>query len=81
VTDGRGRAGPARAFPEPPSEEPDHGRPRIREHRYRQRFAVHPIFILTENATLALMVHEKAWSRLEELEAFCMQNALPFSRW
>src|SRR3546814_8432995 len=27
------------------------------------------------------MAHEVAWGRFEELEAFCVRNALPFSRW
>lgn len=36
---------------------------------------------LPENATLDLMAHEVAWGRFEELEAFCVRNALPFSRW
>ena len=27
------------------------------------------------------MVHEVAWGRFEQLEAFCVKNALPFSRW
>ena len=36
---------------------------------------------LTWNAALELMAHEVAWGRFEELEAFCVKNALPFSRW
>lgn len=36
---------------------------------------------LTRNAALELMAHEVAWGRFEELEAFCVRNALPFSRW
>ena len=36
---------------------------------------------LTVNAALELMAHEVAWGRFEELEAFCVKNALPFSRW
>ncbi|QGP79404.1 hypothetical protein [Sphingobium sp. CAP-1] len=36
---------------------------------------------LPENAALDLMAHEVAWGRFEQLEAFCMTNALPFSRW
>src|SRR3546814_572855 len=36
---------------------------------------------LTGNAALELMAHEVAWGRFEELEAFCVRNALPFSRW
>lgn len=27
------------------------------------------------------MAHEVAWGRFEELEAFCVANALPFARW
>lgn len=36
---------------------------------------------LTGNAALELMAHEVAWGRFEALEAFCVTNALPFSRW
>lgn len=36
---------------------------------------------LTGNAALELMAYEVAWGRFEELEAFCVKNALPFSRW
>jgi hypothetical protein len=36
---------------------------------------------LTGNAALELMAHEVAWGRFEDLEAFCVKNALPFSRW
>lgn len=36
---------------------------------------------LPEGAALDLMVHEVAWGRFEALEAFCVKNALPFSRW
>lgn len=36
---------------------------------------------LTGNAALELMAHEVAWGRFEELEAFCVNNALPYSRW
>lgn len=36
---------------------------------------------LTGTAALELMAHEVAWGRFEELEAFCVKNALPFSRW
>ena len=36
---------------------------------------------LTWNAALELMAHEVAWGRFEALEAFCVKNALPFSRW
>lgn len=36
---------------------------------------------LPHNAPLDLMAHEVAWGRFEELEAFCVTNALPFSRW
>lgn len=36
---------------------------------------------LTGDAALELMAHEVAWGRFEELEAFCVRNALPFSRW
>jgi hypothetical protein len=36
---------------------------------------------LPDNAALDLMAHEVAWGRFEELEAFCVRNALPFSRW
>lgn len=36
---------------------------------------------LAGNAALDLMAHEVAWGRFEELEAFCVNNALPFSRW
>src|SRR3546814_16856452 len=36
---------------------------------------------LTGNSALELMAHEVAWGRFEELEAFCVRNALPFSRW
>lgn len=36
---------------------------------------------LTGNTALDLMAHEVAWGRFEELEAFCVKNALPFSRW
>lgn len=36
---------------------------------------------LAGNAALDLMAHEVAWGRFEELEAFCVKNALSFSRW
>lgn len=36
---------------------------------------------LAGNAALELMAHEVAWGRFEELEAFCVKNALSFSRW
>jgi hypothetical protein len=36
---------------------------------------------LPESAALHLMAHEVAWGRFKALEAFCVKNALPFSRW
>jgi hypothetical protein len=36
---------------------------------------------LPEIAALDLMAHEVAWCRFVPLEAFCIKNALPFSRW
>ena len=36
---------------------------------------------LPDNAPLDLMAHEIAWGRFEGLEAFCVTNKLPFSRW
>ena len=36
---------------------------------------------LPESGGLELMAHEVAWGRFEALEAFCIKNALPFSRW
>ena len=36
---------------------------------------------LPENGPLRLMAHEVAWGRFEELEAFCIANGLPFTRW
>jgi hypothetical protein len=32
---------------------------------------------LPDNSPLNLMAHEVAWGRFEELEAFCVKNALP----
>lgn len=36
---------------------------------------------LPTDEPLALMAHEVAWGRFEELEAFCQAHALPFARW
>lgn len=36
---------------------------------------------LPTDGPLALMAHEVAWGRFEELEAFCVENCLPFARW
>jgi len=36
---------------------------------------------LPQGEPLRLMAHEVAWGRFEELEAFCLENALPFARW
>lgn len=36
---------------------------------------------LPERAALDLLAHEVAGGRFEALEAFCVNNALPFSRW
>ena len=36
---------------------------------------------LAGNAALNLMAHEVAWRRFEELEVFCVKNAIPLSRW
>lgn len=36
---------------------------------------------LPADAPLRLMAHEVAWGRFEELEAFCVREALPFARW
>jgi len=36
---------------------------------------------LAGNAALNLMAHEVAWRRFEELEVFCVKNAVPLSRW
>ena len=36
---------------------------------------------LPQDAPLILMAHEVAWGRFEQLEAFCVVNALPFARW
>lgn len=33
------------------------------------------------NEPLALMAHEVAWGHFRELEAFCIQQGLPFARW
>lgn len=36
---------------------------------------------LPEDDTMRLMAHEVAWGRFAELEAFCVENGLPFARW
>lgn len=36
---------------------------------------------LPSNEPLRLMAHEVAWGRFEGLEAFCIENGLPFTRW
>lgn len=36
---------------------------------------------LPADVPLRLMAHEVAWGRFEELEAFCVREALPFARW
>ena len=36
---------------------------------------------LPEDGPLTLMAHEVAWGRFEGLEAFCVTNGLPFTRW
>jgi hypothetical protein len=36
---------------------------------------------LPDDGPLALMAHEVAWGRFEELEAFCVEIGLPFARW
>jgi hypothetical protein len=36
---------------------------------------------LPTDGPLMLMAHEVAWGRFEELEAFCVENHLPFARW
>lgn len=36
---------------------------------------------LPTDAPLRLMAHEVAWGRFEELEAFCVREALAFTRW
>lgn len=36
---------------------------------------------LPKNDALRLMAHEVAWGRFEDLEAFCVENSLPFARW
>ncbi len=37
--------------------------------------------VLPKDDSLRLMAHEVAWGRFEDLEAFCIENALPFARW
>lgn len=41
-------------------------------------FAAHQ---LPADGPLMLMAHEVAWGRFEQLEAFCIENRLPFARW
>ena len=36
---------------------------------------------LVPDASLALMAHEVAWGRFEDLEAFCISEGLSFVRW
>ncbi|PTD16817.1 hypothetical protein [Sphingomonas fennica] len=36
---------------------------------------------LPDRQPLTLMAHEVAWGRFEGLEAFCIENGLPFTRW
>lgn len=36
---------------------------------------------LPENDSLRLMANEVAWGRFDRLEAFCVEQALPFARW
>jgi hypothetical protein len=36
---------------------------------------------LPADGPLALMAHEVAWGCFRELEAFCVENRLPFARW
>ena len=36
---------------------------------------------ITPNQRLALYAHEVAWGRFETLEAWCVDNAVPFTRW
>ena len=35
----------------------------------------------TEGEELRLFAHEVAWGRFEELEAWCVEHAIPFARW
>ena len=35
----------------------------------------------TEGEPLRLFAHEVAWGRFEELEAWCVEHGVPFSRW
>lgn len=36
---------------------------------------------LPKDDALRLMAHKVAWGRFEDLEAFCIENGLPFARW
>jgi len=36
---------------------------------------------LPDGKPLILMAHDVAWGRFEGLEAFCIENGLPFTRW
>jgi len=36
---------------------------------------------LREDGALTLCAHEVAWGRLDDLEAFCVEQRLPFARW
>ena len=36
---------------------------------------------LPQDDALRLKAHEVAWARFEDLEAFCVENGLPFARW